>query len=295
MELVKRKYIKKTLQGRITVKHYLNSRLKPVTNPQSLIDGKDRYPVYLRLVVSGKTFDMKSKITFPIALDEFDLTLVIERNIFYKEVLQITEIIEESKPFEDAFFTLKSVANKYHFLSTSFQYAIENILVEKINALLDLSFKYNESETLKELKRKSPELFFKYDISILAKTQKEIHDAKLSDIIKNKLKFKNTNSYHLIQIIITNSLNNHSVENQYLSNILTKDNQKYIALYKQYSLLWMFWADYYNTILEKSRMIELTPNDWINNSFIQKIVLGTYPEIGQELINQINDLFSSKT
>lgn len=287
---LKRKYEKKSNEGKITVKHYLNTRLKPVTNEKSLLDGKARYPVYVRAILLGKTFDMKSRISFPVSIDEFESVLIVEKDFFNIEIKEITKIIKGLNPFNQTSFDFKKVIYRYNFLSLSLQDSIENTLKEKIIDLIDIGLSFFSEEHNNsisgEIKLDLEKQQIKYDIAVATKKIKSRYDEILIEKFNKGFKVKESLSYILIEYLTIN-------DSEEFRKML-KNYDDFINLKNRYSLLWVFWGNYFPKILIKSRQTKISTNDWFLSNTIQKIIIDIYPEDGQQMINQINDLFSLK-
>ena len=263
MEATKRTYQKKSNKGKITVKHYLNTKLKPVFNEKSSIDGKDRYPVYVRMIVLGKVFDIKSKILYPIGLDEFQSISYNERDFFDKEISRITKIINTHRPFANVHFNLKDIGYSYNELTTPLNGAIENTLIKKIqNTLISIG---------KESREEQKKTFKGIDKNL----QKPINFT-LNEI----LDWKGCKSLQLINFLSANSISN---------CILGFDI--FQILKEEYYFLWDF-EDFYNEIIEECTMFEPTPIDWFEGDYIKNIILKTEPIDGKNIVDMIDKLLS---
>lgn len=259
MEATKRKYEKKSNEGKITIKHYLNTKLKPVFNEKSSIDGKDRYPVYVRMIVLGKVFDIKSKILYPIGLDEFQHISDNERRFFDKEISRITKIINTHRPFANVHFNLKDIGYSYNELTTPLNGAIENTLIKKIqNTLISIGKESREEQkkTFKGIKK------------------------PINFTLNEILNWKDCKSFQLINFLSDNSISN---------SILGFDIFK--TLKEEYSFLWDF-EDFYNEIIEKCTMVEPTPIDWFEGDYIKDIILKREPIDGKNIVDMIDKLLS---
>lgn len=285
MEATKRKYEKKSTEGKITVKHFLNTKLKPVPNVQSLQDGKDRYAIYVRIVVLGKTFDIKSKIKFPIALDEFEFILSSQKEYFDREINRILHIIKFQRPFESLSFDLKGVSLSYNNATIPLNEAIENTLKRKIQSVLKSIANFDEKERNSLLEEKKKTLEYHNDIEKyseqLYKIANEVYLEYPIQVYKGfyeLLDWQNSSAKNIID---------------FLRDSIFKQNirgfEEFYSLYNEYSNLWNFEM-IYSELLHRCKILEPTPIDWFESDFIQKIITDIEPQSGGEIIKNINKL-----
>jgi hypothetical protein len=273
MEATKRKYTKSQTEGKITVKHFLNTKLKPVQNEKSFKDGKDRFAIYVRLMVMGKNLEIKSKIRFPIAIDEFDNVLREKKDLFNREIIRITNIIKRHKPFESKTFSLNGVSIAYTNLTIALNLAIENCLRNEIRKSLVSLGKYRD-----EMK------VYKIEEMIDPETLKpnESYKDKLRhlDVSNQLLKTLNWDSkaFELINILMA------------LESI--KGFEEFIKLYKNYESLWQFDRSYNLLNQNYFEDLEPTPIDWFETNLIQTNLKKIYPSNADTIINQITNLLN---
>ena len=285
MEVTKRKYEKKSTEGKITVKHFLNTKLKPVPNVQSLQDGKERYSIYVRMVVLGKTFDIKSKIMFPIALDEFEFILSSQKEYFDREISRILHIIKFQRPFESRSFDLKGVSLSYNNATIPLNEAIENTLKRKIQNVLKSIANFDEKERDSLLEEKGKTLKYNGNIEDYSeqmfKVANEVYSEYPIQVYKGfyeLLDWQNSTAEKIID---------------FLRDSIFKQNirgfEEFYSLHNEYSNLWSFKMTY-DKIQYKCEVLEPTPIDWFESDFIQKIITDIEPQSGGEIIKNINKL-----
>ena len=285
MEATKRKYEKKSTEGKITVKHFLNTKLKPVPNVQSLQDGKERYSIYVRMVVLGKTFDIKSKIMFPIALDEFEFILSSQKEYFDREISRILHIIKFQRPFESRSFDLKGVSLSYNNATIPLNEAIENTLKRKIQNVLKSIANFDEKERDSLLEEKGKTLKYNGNIEDYSeqmfKVANEVYSEYPIQVYKGfyeLLDWQNSTAKRIID---------------FLRDSIFKQNirgfEEFYSLHNEYINLWSFEMTY-NEIRNKCKVLEPTPIDWFESDFIQKIITDIEPQSGGEIIKNINKL-----
>jgi hypothetical protein len=273
MEATKRKYTKSQTEGKITVKHFLNTKLKPVQNEKSFKDGKDRFAIYVRLMVAGKNLEIKSKIRFPIAIDEFDYILREKKDLFNREIIRITNIIKRHKPFESKTFSLNGVSIAYTNLTIALNLAIENCLRNEIRkSLVSLGTYRDEMKGYKIEEMIDPETL----------KPNESYKDKLRhlDVSNQLLKTLNWDSkaFELINILMA------------LESI--KGFEEFIELYKNYESLWQFDRSYNLLNQNYFEDLEPTPIDWFETNSIQTNLKKIYPSNADTIINQITNLLN---
>jgi len=273
MEATKRKYTKSQTEGKITVRHFLNTKLKPVQNEKSFKDGKDRFAIYVRLMVAGKNLEIKSKIRFPIAIDEFDYILREKKDLFNREIIRITNIIKRHKPFESKTFSLNGVSIAYTNLTIALNLAIENCLRNEIRkSLVSLGTYRDEMKGYKIEEMIDPETL----------KPNESYKDKLRhlDVSNQLLKTLNWDSkaFELINILMA------------LESI--KGFEEFIKLYKNYESLWQFDRSYNLLNQNYFEDLEPTPIEWFETNSIQTNLKKIYPSNADTIINQITNLLN---
>jgi hypothetical protein len=274
MEATKRKYTKSQTEGKITVKHFLNTKLKPVQNEKSFKDGKDRFAIYVRLMVAGKNIEIKSKIRFPIAIDEFDYILREKKDLFNREIIRITDIIKRHKPFESTTFRLNGVSIAYNNLTIPLNLAIENCLRNEINKSLESLGTHRDE-------MKGYKIEDLYDSETLKPNESHKSIFRHIEVSKHLLKTLNWDSkaFDLINTLIT------------LDSI--KGFEEFMKLYKNYELLWQFDRSY-DLLSQKNYFedLEPTPIDWFETNLIQTNLKKIYPSFADAIISQITNLLN---
>nr|WP_299422065.1 hypothetical protein [uncultured Emticicia sp.] len=273
MEATKRKYTKSKTEGKITVKHFLNTKLKSVPNEKSFKDGKERFAIYVRLMVMGKNLEIKSKIRFPIAIDEFDNVLREKKDLFNREIIRITDIIKRHKPFESTTFRLNGVSIAYNNLTIPLNLAIENCLRNEIRkSLVSLGTYRDEMKGYKIEEMIDPETL----------KPNESYKDKLRhlDVSNQLLKTLNWDSkaFELINILMA------------LESI--KGFEEFIKLYKNYESLWQFDRSYNLLNQNYFEDLEPTPIEWFETNSIQTNLKKIYPSNADTIINQITNLLN---
>lgn len=113
----KRTYQKHKTEGKITVKHYLDVRLKP-----SIHEEKEYYPVYVRVMTKGQTANFKSTTNIITTQNDFDNEFWNDeaKKALQKEVENIITIVKDLKPFERTDFKITELTELYTNLSKPF-------------------------------------------------------------------------------------------------------------------------------------------------------------------------------
>lgn len=149
---------------KITVKHYLNKRAKPVTYSK-----EKYYPLYIQIIVNGKKAQIKSKINEHLSIYRSDIERITKNdrelnklflngyfsdsqlaNIYKKKVFPIyhllsdetniiTRIILLKNPFTDENFSLSTFSKEYKSHTT------------EITSILDKNIKEMYKDELKKL------------------------------------------------------------------------------------------------------------------------------------------------
>ena len=272
MEVTRRKYEKKSTEGKITVKHYLNTKLKPVYHWGK--DEKDRFPIYITIGVVRQSLQIKSKILIPVAIDEFD-SFVFDNKVFIdNEVRRITEIIKRQDPFKSRNFDIKMVNFVYNNSTTRLDEVIESRLKIEIQKLL------------------------------LTNLDKELINTKY-DILNEKLfkKYSQNSEYQKINIRFFSSTDWKNLSAKALIEIFADyertfeiDSLKgFKDLLNKYWVLWNFVSEYKSSFANCFNVIEPTAIDWFENDFIQNTLRKIYkdePNMADDYINQTNDLLT---
>lgn len=138
-------------KGKITVKHYLNTRLKPV---------EKRYPLYIQIIVSGKKTQVKSNVlrNKSIRTESYWTTKLPEYNDYFTEsefneimndynseirfeiiteAQGIKNFIEFLNPFSSSNFRLTDFNIAYASLQKQLKGLIEYELVDEIKSEID--------------------------------------------------------------------------------------------------------------------------------------------------------------
>lgn len=113
----KRKYQKHKTEGKITVKHYLDVKLKP-----SIHEGKEYYPVYVRVTAKAQAAQFKSTTNIIATQNDFDNEVWNDeaKKALQKEVENIIAIVKDLKPFERQNFRITELTELYTNLSKPF-------------------------------------------------------------------------------------------------------------------------------------------------------------------------------
>lgn len=265
MEATKRKYTKKNNEGKITVKHYLNTKLKPVLNHKSLKDGKERYPLYILISVIGQKLYIKSKYINPIAVDEFDNFFLENKEFINNEVRRITEIIKRQDPFtvrKHGSFDIKMVNYVYGELTLRLDNAIEILLKNEIIYLLMKDY------DLKRLDQK------KYKLSIVNQDVKNINLLLFAGT-----DWKNSSSQFLIKLFVG-----------YEVNLNLGREKMFKNLESEYYELWDFIDKFQSADNFRNMEIEPTTIEWIESNYVQDIIRKSFVNEAKKYIEQIDSL-----
>ncbi len=278
METIKRKYDKKITEGKITVKHYLNTKLKPVYNKKTVKDGKDRFPVYIQIGVVRQSLQIKSKILIPVAIDEFNSFELDNKLIINNEIRRITEIIKRQGPFNRKNFDIKIVSCVYNNSTIRLDIVIENRLKIEIQKLL---------------------------LTNVDKALIDKYDALNERLIKNE--YTQSDKFQSINIRLFSSTDWANLTSKKLietfadyERSIEKDSLKgFIELQNKYWFLWDFKNEYEQFLsrhFSYFSIIEPTPIDWFESNFIQATIRDIYKKedslMGDICITQIEDLLT---
>lgn len=167
MEEIKRKYVKKSHEGKISIKYFLNMKIKPEVSES----GENVYPLYFQLLIKGKNTINKSRIDddekysierlkkieniinsdTKINFKNFRECINTVRNLFrmessvlnnsdevwlvkiLREKMLINEIIKDLKPFEREHYNIKEFNDRFDIY--------HDILTESIAELLRITIK----------------------------------------------------------------------------------------------------------------------------------------------------------
>jgi len=129
-------------QSKITVKHFLNKRLKP-----KLIDNKEKYPLYVQIIFQTKTTQIKSQAFKDIGIETSFLTdLELNANDYF--------LIKERENIE-------SIILKFEQKSKEINFSVFSEIYKKYTVLMsELIEKYLYNLFLKEAKEKKNSLPF---------------------------------------------------------------------------------------------------------------------------------------
>ncbi len=279
MEATKRKYTKKNNEGKITVNYYLNTRLKPVINPKFAPDLKDRFPIYIRVMVVGQTIEIKSKINFPLGLDEFDYFLQKEKETINVEKNRIEAIIRNLKPFENQRFILKDVSTIYNNVSIPLNEAIENTLVKKVYLVVEEISKQEEIE-FQEARKKG-----------LSLNDDEGKELPFDDAVRNNIRKYPRIYGELIKTLNWTNTADSLLHFLLIYSLTTNEMiyEKFVSLQNEYLGLWNFKITY-DKILSKCDFLEPTAIGWFKDNFIQKIIREVEEYAGEKIIKSIDKL-----
>ncbi|SOD88536.1 hypothetical protein [Spirosoma fluviale] len=115
-------------EGKITVKHFLNTRLKG----KQQADGSNAYPLYVRIMVKGQQSDIKSRLTGLIQPEHYDWFKNEYRLFLEQEIKDITTIIKGLNPFNKQDFLIQAVTSSYSQSTTPFTIIIEDCLKDEL-------------------------------------------------------------------------------------------------------------------------------------------------------------------
>jgi hypothetical protein len=122
MEPTKRTYKKQKVESKVTVKHFLNTRLKGKLQE----DGQIGYPLYIRLTAKGLHTDFKSQIPNYVSVDKFDSFQQEYKTHLGHETRIIEDIVKKLKPDDNQNFSLDSVSKDYESSVKSFSDTVES-------------------------------------------------------------------------------------------------------------------------------------------------------------------------
>ncbi|GAB4026405.1 hypothetical protein [Spirosoma gilvum] len=158
METTPRKYQKHKTEVKITVKHFVNTELKPEIDTFS---GKLIYPLYVRVRVNRQLTKFKSQLNHSISVDYLDEFLSTEPFKAYadNERLIIEQTIKEMKPEQKANFKLKNWSALYKGGLQPISEIISDFIIRGIIALLRETYHWTESELKPLYAITIPEIF----------------------------------------------------------------------------------------------------------------------------------------
>ena len=292
MEATKRKkYIKKDSEGKITIKHYLNIKLKSLLDEE----GNDSFcfPIYTRITVLRQTIEIKSRVNNSYCKKEdFSNHLSKYSELFECEKDALINIIKAGKPFENQEFDLKKSIKIYNNLTIPLACLIDKLLFNQICKLIPYMPVEHDNLTIFG-SSDFPDSYFNEDktlkIDCLDKSERN------SAILKNALisTFENKKGFKAKESIILCCL--------VYSHI---DNNDFVNLYNKYSFLW----EVKNSIgYEVRNSMELTEDEaaeafsydeninaieWFSTKNIQNKIKSNYSHFAELIINQISDILT---
>lgn len=96
-------------EGKITVKHFLNTRLKGRLQD----NGELAYPLYVRIRVKDQQTEFKSRIAVFVSPEQFEWFLRENKTHIEHDIYVLTDIVKRLKPFEKQQFSLDSITRRY--------------------------------------------------------------------------------------------------------------------------------------------------------------------------------------
>ncbi len=136
MKSTPRKYQKHKAEGKITVKHFFNTRLKGKTQESGVVV----YPLYVRIMVKGQLTDIKSRLTQLVDPHSFDLFENDYSAFLQQEIKDITSIVKDLKPFDKQDFNLQTVTSLYSQSATPITTIIENCLKDEVRYCIAINY-----------------------------------------------------------------------------------------------------------------------------------------------------------
>jgi hypothetical protein len=143
--------------GKITVKHYLNTKLKGHEE-----NGVTHYPLYVQITYNRKNTNFASeynqRLSQNIDLEELK-TSIVAGNILKEEARVITDIIHFESTLRGDTFDLKDLKNKYEFYKKPLHSLLNNYLVPKVGKFMSMQTECKPFDSIYNFSYKS-DLFF---------------------------------------------------------------------------------------------------------------------------------------
>jgi hypothetical protein len=137
METPKQKYGKRKTESKISVRHYLNTKIKGKKFGEKIY-----YPIYIQIIHRGKVNFAKSLLNAESTIEEFELFKTTHREDLNDEILIITDKISQLSSELHEKFTLKNIVGDNEFI---YYPIIECLKTELKKAILPLDTKAKKS------------------------------------------------------------------------------------------------------------------------------------------------------
>ncbi len=185
MEKQKRKYERKSKEGKITIKHFVNERLLPFLGKEilqerlgiPLFQVEQQYPLYIHITVKGQHTSFKSRLNLYMTVQEIEQPSSELQAKLDQEKVLLEKIIDMLNPFERGNFSVKEVIKIYETNTTELNKQLSQVLLKhmgecvvavkkRMRLLKDVSvIKHNQlliKEINQEIFSTSPDIFSIY-------------------------------------------------------------------------------------------------------------------------------------
>lgn len=140
MEKPKRKYERKSKDGKITIKHFVNERLLPFLGKEilqerlgiPLFQVDQQYPLYIHITVKGQHTSFKSRLNFYMKVEEIEHPSKELQEKLDQEKVLLEKIIDFLNPFERENFSVKEVIKIYEPNTTELNKQVSQILLKHL-------------------------------------------------------------------------------------------------------------------------------------------------------------------
>ena len=149
METTPRKYQKHKTEVKITVKHFLNTELKPDVDK---LTGELLYPLYVRVSVNRQLTKFKSRLSYCLPVEGLEQFLDSSPVSEYveNERLIIEQTISNERPEHKDIFKLKNWSDRYKGGLDSISETISSLISNDIDHLVRHLYHWTDAE-LKQL------------------------------------------------------------------------------------------------------------------------------------------------
>ena len=165
MQTIRGKYKKSKIDGKITIKHFLNTRIKPLfmpdykasddTNEQDI----EYYPIYTRVTVKRQSTSFPTRLLghtncYPIKY--FDEEVKLIKTFLDREITVIEDVIKVLNPFERDDFDIKEFTELFGELYSHLTITVREKLIGEIRRALNsesvivpfISYEYDYDENM---------------------------------------------------------------------------------------------------------------------------------------------------
>jgi len=158
MEQTKRKYQKHKTDVKITVKHFLNTELKPDIDKNT---GSLLYPLYIRVGVNRQLTKLRSRLNYLLPIEDLEqfLSLTPIEEYVENERLIIEQTISNERPEQKDTFKLTQWSDRYRSGLDSLGDTISTLILNDIDFILRYQYHWTEAELNRIDRLTIPEIF----------------------------------------------------------------------------------------------------------------------------------------